>query len=81
MIPASVSAISRSRVGASTSSVRARISRSGQQSSRLNQAQTSPKADRPDSNPIMRGRIDPSTCPKIPSTILSPIASGGMTAM
>jgi len=38
MIPASVSAISRSRVGASTSSVRARISRNGQQSSRLNQA-------------------------------------------
>src|SRR5680860_465041 len=45
----------------------------GQESTSLNQANTSPKADCPASKPIIPGITEPSTCPQIPLTVLEPI--------
>ncbi len=42
----------------------------GQESTSLNQANRSPKADCPASRPISPGITDPSTCPQIPLMVL-----------
>ena len=75
------SSVSRLRISPSRSLRSGHSCCRGHASMRRNQAYMSPKADCPASSPTSPGRTEPSTCPHMPRTALSPISSYVATAM